>query len=27
LAYDKVLSTSEITQNFNALRGRYSIWV
>jgi hypothetical protein len=25
LAYDKVLSTSEITQNFNALRGRYSI--
>ena len=25
LAYDKVLSASEITQNFNALRGRYSI--
>jgi hypothetical protein len=25
--YNKVLSLEEITQNFNALKNRYGIWV
>jgi hypothetical protein len=24
--YNRVLTQAEITQNFNALRGRYGIW-